>query len=77
LEARLHEKISNQTFRKPFEKVEIEVGFFMTGNKMETRTYSRAVISLRGQKKKESVNILHSFCPFCGEKTIKDAEVPE
>jgi hypothetical protein len=66
VEARLHERCLEQTFKKPFESVEIEQSFVMKDNKVMTRTFSRALITLKGQKKKIDTNIIHSYCPFCG-----------
>jgi len=73
LEEKLHERCLETSFKKPFESVEIEQAFVMTGNVMTTKTYSRAIITLTGQKKKIDSNIMHSHCPFCGEK-IADPE---
>lgn len=68
LKKKLDENCKTQTFRKPYEKVEIEQAFVMDGNKMKLRTYTKAIVTLTGQKKKIEHNILHSHCPFCGEK---------
>ena len=68
IEEKLHGQLKGQEFKKPFESVEVEQGFFIKDNIMQTRTYSRAIITLTGQKKKLDTNIVHTFCPFCGEK---------
>lgn len=41
---------------------------FCIDNSLVLRTCSRAIIELEGQKKKLEQNIMHSYCPFCGEK---------
>lgn len=33
-----------------------------------TRTVNTLEITLEGQKKKEVMNMLHTYCPFCGVK---------
>jgi len=68
IEKRLDERCKAQEFRKPYESVEIEQAFVLDGTVMTTKTYSKAIITLTGQKKKIETNIMHSFCPFCGEK---------
>lgn len=32
------------------------------------RTYDTASVRMPGQKKEKKINVLHQFCPFCGEK---------
>lgn len=36
------------------------------------RTYSTAYCTIPGKKKRVEKLILHSFCPFCGEKYDKE-----
>lgn len=43
----------------------MDIGFFASGR---SKTFSRIGLDLNGQKKKWEINMIHSFCPFCGEK---------
>jgi len=56
-------------FPKPVAKVEMQgISFLLTGNNMATRTKQDLAITLEGQKKRPTMPVLHSYCPFCGEK---------
>jgi len=43
-----------------------EVLMRSSGLELKSNTYTTLLISLEGQKKKATMNISHSFCPFCG-----------
>ena len=32
------------------------------------KTFSKFEITIKGRKKPETINILHSYCPHCGER---------
>lgn len=58
--------------RPPYKKKikEITLGgqlISIDGGNWVTRTYSDILIELEGQKKKETMSLAHSFCPFCGK----------
>ena len=74
IEEKLTEKCKEKRFNKPFEKVDLETSLVIIGNKLEARTFCRAFITLTGQKKVVETNVLHSYCPFCGEKIVKDED---
>lgn len=63
-------------YKKPVKALEIvDVTFTLDKNmKFSQRTYSRIEIELEGQKKKTTMSLFHSFCPFCGEKATKDEQ---
>lgn len=42
--------------------------FFVSG---QTRTISEVELTFVGQKKKKIVNMIHTYCPFCGVKYVK------
>lgn len=44
-------------------------------NTMEMTTTSKLEIELEGVKKKKTIDMMHTYCPFCGEK-IKDETLP-
>lgn len=56
-------------FKKPVLYTELTgIALAISGNTMITRTCSVMEITLEGQKKKERMNIVHTYCPFCGVK---------
>lgn len=62
-------------YKKPVRRVTLQgVTFVVNGNRMETKTYNTMDIELDGQKKHETLSMVHSFCPFCGTK-INDSTV--
>ena len=62
-------------FKKPVESVSWkETTFVRRGDTMVLGTFSTAEVSLQGQKKKEPVNVLHTFCPFCGVSTKRNED---
>ena len=62
-------------FKKPIEKVEmVDVSFTFEGDGIDTRTMTHIEITLEGQKKKHTTNMLHNFCPFCGKNQRPDKE---
>ena len=56
-------------FNKPVESVGMrEVTFPIIANTIEMRTYTTLDVELEGAKRKQMRTIIHTFCPFCGEK---------
>lgn len=65
--------VAQKKFKKPIQSVKLsEVLMRMHELTLKTSTYTTLLISLEGQKKKATMNISHSFCPFCGVKIDKD-----
>ena len=56
-------------FNKPVKAVRIKgVVIQFGGTKAVVRTINVLEIELEGQKKKQTMSMVHSFCPFCGIK---------
>lgn len=56
-------------FKKPVESVSMrEITFPIITNRLEVRTYTNLDIQLEGQARKKAHTIIHTFCPFCGQK---------
>lgn len=70
IEGRLLEKFSTEDrFKKPIAGVKLEnVVFPFEGGKLSMKTSSTISVELEGQKRKKTVDIGHTFCPFCGKK---------
>ena len=65
----LARKAEDPRIKKPIERVRmrdqaIRLGTAGTG----VDTFSIFELTLEGQKKKVPVTVIHSHCPFCGEK---------
>lgn len=62
--------IKNGKMKKPVNDVRMQgvVIGVTDGNDMYTRTANTMEITLEGQKKKETMSMFHSYCPFCGVK---------
>lgn len=57
-------------FKKPIKEVEMQ-GVAMVITKdlgLQSITANEIYIELDGQKKKEKMRMVHSYCPFCGTK---------
>lgn len=57
-------------FKKPIKKVEMQ-GVVIRVTKdlgLQSATANTLQIELEGQKKKETMQMMHSYCPFCGTK---------
>ncbi len=67
-EEKLTENCKKETYRKPFENVRLQKHSVIATGTFKTATYSTALIKLTGQKKLVEMSVMHSFCPFCGEK---------
>jgi len=70
LEKKLLAHFSEQgKYKKPVKGVRI-LGIAITFGRNETkiRTCSSIEVELEGQKKKETISMFHTFCPFCGIK---------
>jgi len=59
--------IEGKNFKKEIVGVQME-NVAMTFGKAGSRTFSKVLIELSGQKKKEEIRIFNSYCPFCGTK---------
>lgn len=56
-------------FNKPVKAVRIKGIVIQFGGAKAVAITSNALeIELEGQKKLETINMVHSFCPFCGVK---------
>lgn len=56
-------------FKKPVIGVRMQgVTFPIIENSLTTRTCNQLEIKLEGQKKRPQMAMVHTFCPFCGEK---------
>ncbi len=76
IEGKLSKKcLKEKGFNKPFKKVELEKSFYIINDKMLSKTFSNALITLEGQKKKIKKIILHTHCPYCG--AVIDDIIPE
>jgi hypothetical protein len=38
----------------------------------ETKTHQEIEVTINGKKKKEKINIIHTYCPFCGKEYTKE-----
>jgi hypothetical protein len=56
------------TTKRKVVKAELVSGGLIFGANPAFRTSSIVECTLEGQKKPYEQNILHTFCPFCGEK---------
>lgn len=70
IEVRMLENFkSSDRYKKPVQAVSInDVGFPIVDGKLLMLTCSTLEVTIDGQKKKEKVNMFHSYCPFCGLK---------
>ena len=59
-------------FKKPIDQLTIQSCINFESGSLDT--YSEVKISLAGQKKREDVMLVHSYCPFCGVKIRGDKE---
>ena len=65
------------SFNKPVESVSMrEISFPIIANRLEMRTYTTLEIQLAESRRRKSTTIIHTFCPFCGEKYGEQPEVP-
>lgn len=61
--------IEKSKFNKPVKAVKMQgVVIQFGGNQAVARTSNTLEIELEGQKKKSTMSMLHSYCPFCGVK---------
>jgi len=64
-------------FKKPVKKVRVTgIAWPIINNEMTLRTCSKLEIELEGQKKKPEMTLIHTYCPFCGEKYLASADNP-
>jgi hypothetical protein len=57
---------------KAIDRVEFKELLFVFGEKTDVIMHNTLQIFLDGRSKPIDVNIRHTFCPFCGEKQIKE-----
>ena len=70
IEVRVLNHLRNKNeYKKPIESVRMEGMGFLMGDSISMNTKTNFIITLTGQKKKHTVPVFHSYCPFCGEKT--------
>lgn len=70
--------IENAQFKKPVVDVKLsEVAMLFGAGSLSSNTYTTLLIRLEGQKKKNTMNIVHTFCPFCGVKIADDKPVDQ
>ena len=69
IEEKTFEKYQKKNpFRRPVKRVELKGVAFLFGENVKMKTVNELEIELEGQKRTKSVSVVHSFCPFCGEK---------
>ena len=56
---------NSKSFKSPVESVTIPQALTFSGN-CQAKTFTEVHVVLTGQKKAETVTLVHSFCPFCG-----------
>ena len=70
LEAKI--KVEQPFTGKKIIKVDIPKGMIVkkieNGQRMTTSTYTDAEVQVEGKKRPQKLQILHSYCPFCGIK---------
>jgi len=59
--------IKNKTFKKTVISARMK-GMAMMFNPPLYRSYSEVEFELEGQKKKPTLSMVHTYCPFCGIK---------
>ena len=64
--------VEHQHKGKAILKAEIPKGFIIkkteNGQKMTTSTYTEVEVQVEGMKRAQVVQLLHTYCPFCGVK---------
>ena len=55
-------------FKKKIIAAELQGIFVLTPN-VKKFSSTTLTVTLEGQKKKEEIEMKHTFCPFCGKKT--------
>jgi hypothetical protein len=60
----------DKKFKKPIKRVSMRGVAIQVTKEMnlKTRTLNTMEIELDGQKKPVTMNMFHSYCPFCGTK---------
>lgn len=53
----------------------IKSGFQFIGNKIESVPLIECVLTIEGQKREKTINLVYSHCPFCGVKYKEEKEV--
>jgi hypothetical protein len=61
-----HEKVNNKYSKA--ELIDVVLSFD-TGKFQTKSTIEATLIKSRGRKKIDKINIVHSYCPFCGKAT--------
>jgi hypothetical protein len=61
----------NKKNKKEAVKATIKIGYVADGKKIFPLPYSIVELEFAGQEKKDKMNLLHSFCAFCGAKIDK------
>lgn len=67
--------IEQGMFKKPVKSASLKgVAMTLSSSTLGSRSYQDIEIELEGQKKKPTIAIYHTYCPFCGVKVEKDDE---
>ena len=61
-------EVGNGTKKRKVEKATFISGAIVFGKSPAFRTSSVLECTLEGQKKPYEQNVIHAFCPFCGEE---------
>lgn len=64
---KIHDKFPTYN-NKNVEEVEVHHVWLFSDSGMRKGTATDFELSLEGQKKKHSITVNHTFCPFCGKK---------
>ena len=63
--------IEKEIFKKPVKSASLK-SVAVTFPHFIRRSVSEIEFELEGQKKKPTISIFHTYCPFCGVKVEKD-----
>lgn len=75
IEREVAEKLKkDQRFKKPIVRVRLRGVATQVTEEMDLRlvTVNELEIELEGQKKHVAMNMMHTYCPFCGKKIKAD-----
>ena len=69
IENKAKETFSDGRFKRAVLSVRMDgVVFPIHHNDVGMKTSNQLEVTLSGQKKRPTVTMMHSYCPFCGEK---------
>lgn len=64
-EADIKKKIQSDNPKKKIKDVTLQTALTFVG-KISRRSYTEIYVEYENQKRKETINLFHTFCPFCG-----------